>query len=156
MTGRSVGRPKKPTALKILEGNPGNRTLPKNEVKPPPIAPKCPTWLHKYAKQEWKALAPKLEELGLLTLVDRTAFAMYCQSYAQWREAEEAIMSKKDKYFITPNGYRQQVPEIGTSKTYTAPLLSALSKFGLSPADRAGLVIPKQDDGGKIKKYLSR
>jgi len=65
----------KPTAIKILEGNPGKRPLNLNEPKPLQIAPECPDWLLDEAKKEWKRLAPELERLGLLTILDMAAFA---------------------------------------------------------------------------------
>lgn len=85
------GRKPKPTAIKLLEGNPGKRPLNKSEPKPKKGAPKCPAWLLPEAKKEWKRMAEQLELLGLLTAVDMTAFAGYCQSYARWKVAEEFI-----------------------------------------------------------------
>ncbi len=73
------GTKPKPTALKLLEGNPGKRPLPMNEPKPAPTAPKCPSWLHKDAKKEWKRISTELERLGLLTQVDMAALAGYCE-----------------------------------------------------------------------------
>jgi P27 family predicted phage terminase small subunit len=43
------------------------------------------------AKKEWRRLAKQMESLGLLTLVDMTAFAGYCQAYARWKEVEKFI-----------------------------------------------------------------
>jgi len=156
MKGNKAGRPRKPSALRLLEGNPGNRTIPKNEVKPAPLAPKCPSWLHKYAKKEWKAIAPKLEALGLLTEVDSTALAAYCQSYARWREAEEFMLKFNTTVFKAPSGYMIQLPQVSIAQKYMALMLSSLSKFGLSPADRAGLVVTKPDDTGRVSRLLSR
>jgi P27 family predicted phage terminase small subunit len=156
MTGKSPGRPKKPTRLKVLEGNPGNRTLPKDEVKPIPIAEKCPSWLHKYAKKEWKLLAPRLEALGLLTEVDTSAFASYCQSYARWREAEEFMTKHNNTIFKTPSGYLQQLPHVAIAQKYMALMLTSLSKFGLSPSDRAGLVVAKPNEKSNMSRLLSR
>lgn len=45
------GRKPKPTNLKVLEGNPGKRPLPTNEVKPQKKAPRCPQWLEEDAKR---------------------------------------------------------------------------------------------------------
>ena len=70
-----AGRKPKPTSLKVLEGNPGKRQLNPNEPKPDASIPKCPAWLSKEAKREWKRLVPFLEQAGLLTQVDRAAFA---------------------------------------------------------------------------------
>jgi len=86
-----TGRKPKPTALKRLEGNPGKRQLNEHEPVPPKSIIRCPAWLEAEAKKEWKRLAPSLEAMGILTSVDITAFAGYCQAYARWKEAEEFI-----------------------------------------------------------------
>jgi len=52
-----TGPKPKPTAIKILEGNPGKRPLNLNEPKPLQIAPECPDWLLAEAKKEWNRLA---------------------------------------------------------------------------------------------------
>lgn len=106
-----VGRPPKPTNLKLLEGNPGKQQLNKNELKPKTIVPKCPTWLDPIAKKEWKLVVPELERLGLLTCVDGAALEGYCQSYARWVQAEQFI-AKHGNIFKTPSGYIQQVLRI--------------------------------------------
>ena len=71
------GRKPKPTALKLLEGNPGKRPLNANEPIPPQGEVKCPSWLLPEAKKEWKRLAPAMESMGILTLADEKAFAGY-------------------------------------------------------------------------------
>ena len=90
------GRKPTPTAIKELEGNPGKRPLNKNEPKPTKKAPPCPKWLEPEAKKEWRRLAKKMEQLGVLTEVDMAAFAGYCQAYARWREAEDFISRAKE------------------------------------------------------------
>ena len=74
------GRKPKPTALKVLEGNPGKRPLNDREPVPPKATLKCPAWLLPEAKKEWKRLAPALEAMGVLTMADLTAFEGYCQA----------------------------------------------------------------------------
>lgn len=84
------GRKSKPTALKLLEGNPGNRPL--NTAKPRSTGvPDCPDWLEDEAKAEWERMSTVLENMGMLTDMDMVAFAGYCQAYARWREAEEFL-----------------------------------------------------------------
>ena len=58
------GRKPKPTALKVLEGNPGKRPMNMNEPVPPKGTVKCPAWLEPEAKKEWKRLASSLEAMG--------------------------------------------------------------------------------------------
>ena len=117
------GRKPKPTALKVLEGNPGKRPLNDHEPIPPKGEFKCPSWLLPEAKKEWKRLASSLEAMGVLTMADLTAFAGYCQAYARWKEAEE---------FITQHGsIAQQNLKI---------MQSFCSDFGLTPATRARII----------------
>ena len=53
--------------------------------------------------------------MGVLTMVDLTAFAGYCQAYARWREAEEFI-TQHGSIFKTPSGYVQQVPQVSIAQ----------------------------------------
>lgn len=87
----TMGRPPKPTHLKVLEGNPGKRALNKNEPRPQAKIPSCPKHLDKEAKVEWKRISKQLLLLGLLTEVDRAALAAYCQAWSRWIYAEEKI-----------------------------------------------------------------
>ena len=133
------GRKPKPTALKILEGNPGKRPLNENEPVPPKGSVKCPSWLEPEAKKEWKRLAPSLEAMGVLTQVDLTAFAGYCQAYARWREAEE-FLTQHGSIFKTPSGYVQQVPQVSIAQQNLKIMQSFCSEFGLTPATRARII----------------
>ena len=98
-----AGRKPKPTAVKKLEGNPGKRKLNTKEPIPGKGMPDCPKWLLPEAKEEWKRLCDKLNQMGVLTEIDRAAFASYCQSYARWKEAQEHIDSEGATY-ETENG----------------------------------------------------
>ena len=91
------GRKPKPTAVKVLEGNPGKRSLNTGEPKPEKKAPRCPAWLEDEAKKEWRRMAKQLEHLGILTEIDMAAFAGYCQAYARWKEAEEFISKDPER-----------------------------------------------------------
>lgn len=133
------GRKPKPTALKVLEGNPGKRPLNEHEPIPPKVKLKCPDWLLPEAKKEWKRLAPALEAMGVLTMADLTAFAGYCQAYARWREAEEFI-SQHGSIFKTPSGYVQQVPQVSIAQQNLKIMQSFCSDFGLTPATRSRII----------------
>ena len=65
------GRKPKATALKRLEGNPGNRPLNDREPQPPASQPSCPAHLSATAKAEWKRLAQTLNRIGILTQIDQ-------------------------------------------------------------------------------------
>lgn len=133
------GRKPKPTALKILEGNPGKQKLNKNEPIPPTAEIRCPKWLLPEAKKEWKRLASSLKAMGVLTPVDITAFAGYCQAYARWREAEEFI-TQHGSIFKTPSGYVQQVPQVSIAQQNLKIMQSFCTEFGMTPACRSRIV----------------
>lgn len=139
------GRKPKPTALKVLEGNPGKRPLNTKEPKPKSKAPKCPNWLETEAKKEWRRMSKQLELMGLLTEVDMAAFAGYCQAYARWKEAEEFI-TKHGTIIKTPSGYWQQVPQVSIASNYLKIMGKFCEQFGLTPSARSRLVADKSGD----------
>jgi P27 family predicted phage terminase small subunit len=136
------GRKPKPTALKLLEGNPGNRPIP-DVPEPRRIAPKCPSWLSKEAKREWKRIAPELERLGLLTQIDATALAAYCTAYARWREAEEIIAKEGMTYENERLGRIAQRPEVAIARQMMAQVRAFCTEFGLTPSARGRMTMPE-------------
>jgi P27 family predicted phage terminase small subunit len=103
--------------------------------------PTCPTWLHREAKREWRRIVPHLEQLGLLTQVDRAALAAYCQLYARWWEAERAIR-EHGLTQETESGYVTQRPEVGIANTALTQMRRYLVEFGLTPAARTRIDAP--------------
>ena len=143
-----VGRKPKPTAIKILEGNPGKRRLNDKEPRPDKKAPSCPKWLEAEAKREWRRLARKMELMGILTEVDMAAFAGYCQAYARWKEAEEFI-SQHGTIVRTPSGYWQQVPQVSIAQTYLKVMNRFAEQFGLTPASRSRIIADNNTSGSE-------
>ena len=131
-----AGRKPKPTALKVLEGNPGKRKINTREPVPAKGMPTCPAWLKPEAKAEWRRLANRLHEMGVLSVIDRAAFAAYCQSFARWREAQEHIKLEGSVY-ETPNGMKRPNPWIAISNTEQRLMLQAAAEFGLTPSARS-------------------
>ena len=101
------GRRPKATALKLLDGTLDRRST--RELLPPRTRPSCPAHLTPTAKTEWKRLATVLHELGLLTQIDRTMLAAYCQAYGRWVEAERRL-KETPPLLKTPAGYVQPSP----------------------------------------------
>ncbi len=139
------GRKPKPTAVKVLEGNPGKRSLNTAEPKPEKKAPRCPSWLEDEAKKEWKRMSKQLEQLGILTEIDMAAFAGYCQAYARWKEAEEFI-TQHGTIVKTPSGYWQQVPQVSIAQTYLKIMNKFCEQFGLTPSARSRIVADTSED----------
>ena len=111
-----AGRRPKPTALKIIQGNPGRRPLRLDEFRPAVEIPSCPKHLEKEARKEWHRITKILASYGLVSQVDRAALAFYCVCWARHVEAELMIekaakASNGTGLFVkSPNGYPIQSP----------------------------------------------
>ena len=134
----------KPTALKIVEGNPGKRPLPANEPKPRPVRPDPPAFLNEKARTIWDSLAGELESLGILTHIDQSTLAGYCASY------EEAM--RLDRYlqrvgltYKSPSGYIQQRPHVSIRNKAWDRVAKFGSELGIGAASRSRIEVKKAD-----------
>ena len=123
------GRKPTPTALKMLEGNPGKRPINKHEPIPPSGAVECPSWLLPEAKMAWDRIAPMLMSMGLLTVLDVSALAGYCQSYAQWLEARENV-TRNGVQIRNEAGKLQQNPFLNIESKSLSIMKSFAREFG--------------------------
>jgi P27 family predicted phage terminase small subunit len=152
------GRKPHPTKLKLLKGNPGHRPMPPDEPRPPANIPKCPSFLDKGAKKEWKRMATQLDDLGMITDLDLAVLAKYCESYSQWAQASKKIQ-EMGMIFKTP-GTRTIKPD-GTVKETGAglPIINPFFKIankakeqmeksatemGCTPSSRARVKVGEQ------------
>src|SRR4051794_36404854 len=108
------GRKRTPTSLKLLTGNPGKRPFNADEPKPAPRLPNAPTHLNDAAKKEWRRSGPFLLQVGLMSDLDRAAFAAYCTAYGRWVEAEEALKTY-GVMLKSPNGFPVQSPYLAVA-----------------------------------------
>jgi P27 family predicted phage terminase small subunit len=129
------GPPPKPTALKLLQGTHRPDRAPKNEPKPKIEKPTCPAWLSKVAKAEWRRVSGDLVKLGLLSKLDRSALAAYCEAYAEWRAMEE-LLREVGRTQESESGYVLVRPEVATRNQAAARMKAFLAEFGMSPAAR--------------------
>lgn len=132
------GPPPKPTALKLLAGNPGHRKLNDKEPKPAIGAPP-PAWIKAEPAllAEWNRHAGRLTRLGLLTEVDDDALATLCVLSLKFRElvADEAGP---------------------TPLSFLSKELRALwSRFGMTPADRARVKVEKPPPETKLSRFTN-
>jgi len=83
------GRKRLPSAIHELKGsyekNPKRKN--KKEPKPPEGMPTAPRYLDRIAKNEWRYITRLLDEMGVLSLADKSALTLYCQTFSEWRKA---------------------------------------------------------------------
>jgi P27 family predicted phage terminase small subunit len=138
---------KLPTHLKLLRGNPGKRSIgPEPEPAVPDAPPEPPEFLTEIAKNEWWRIAPELHTLGLLTVLDVMPLAAYCQAYADWIAAEQAIavMAANDPetkgLTVTGSaGTRVINPLVEIARCAAADMVRFAGEFGLTPRARSYL-----------------
>ncbi|MCB9930027.1 MAG: phage terminase small subunit P27 family [Alphaproteobacteria bacterium] len=134
------GRKPKPTALKLIEGNRGKRRVNGREPKPPTTQPTCPVHLSATAKTEWRRVAGTLNEIGILTQVDRAVLAAYCQAYGRWVEAERKL-AETPLLLKMPAGYVQVSPWLTISNKQVELMLRLMAELGLTLSARSRLAI---------------
>jgi len=171
-----AGRKAKPTALKLVTGNPGKRALNQNEPIPAPTAapPIPPRHLTKAAKEEWARVCRELWLLGLLSTLDTSLLAAYCDSFATWVEARRALDAVKreenrvDRLIAkriaageevqetnhsafgglltyTSNGNVIQNPLIGIMNKAKVDMIRFAAELGMTPAARSRINVSKAD-----------
>lgn len=150
------GRKPRPTHLKLIEGNPGKRALPRAEPKPEPKAPKPPTDLHGDALREWRRVAPQLERLGLLTGLDRAALAAYCWSWAQLLAAERTLAESSLLLKGRPDRGMVRNPAAAIARDASRDCRAWCSEFGMTPSARGRMALPDDPDDDDLETLLNR
>lgn len=143
----------KPTALRLIEGNRGHQKINKEQPRPRPVTPPCPSWLSSLGKREWRRVVPELESMGLLTIVDMAALAGYCESYAVWKGARRQL---KTEAWVYPNlqGTLCRHPLVGIADKALANMLRFASEFGFTPAARTRIQVPKAANDDDMSEFF--
>lgn len=147
-----IGRPRKPTALKVLEGR--TKSIPKNHKEPQPTetTPVKPEWvtLDEVANAEWDRVVPELASMKLLTCIDGAALEIYVKAYSRMREAE--VFMDKAKTTITKasktSGYLMPLPQVAIAQKYGKICIEIMREFGMTPSSRGRMSLPSDGDSG--------
>ena len=134
------GRKPTPTPLRLANGNPGRRPVPKDEPKPDVEVPTCPDHLSDTAKTEWERLTKELARLGMVSRIDRAALAVLCQAWGRWLEAEEKI-KEHGAVIKSPSGFPQPNPYLTVANKAADQLGRLLPEFGLTPSSRTRIKV---------------
>jgi P27 family predicted phage terminase small subunit len=147
----------KPVVLQLLEGNKGKyskaqlqeRLDRENAIKPKANNVKAPNWLSPFAKREFKKMVAELMEVELVTNVDVNALAMYCDALDNYVQCtrmirEEGLMVEYTNKAAETN--KVPHPLLTKQKALFEQMKSLSTEFGLTPAARAKIAIPKVPD----------
>lgn len=136
----------KATVLRLLDGNPGKRPLPKNEPVPSGEIGDPPDHLAAEAQAKWREIVASAAP-GLLTLIDRSALEAFCTAWALHRQATLELQEKGGGPVIEdPKGRAMRNPWVMVLNQQAQIMAQYSSKFGLTPGDRVGLGTPGAGD----------
>ncbi len=173
------GRPRTPTAVLKLRNSKHAKGR-GNEPQPKAAGPELPAdlgWLDDEGKAEWNRLAPRLAELGLLTVLDVSSLAAFCQMWAEFVIATRMLNAEGRVLRVPVMGtVRRRNAETGKTERVTeqtgtelvahpavklqrsalAALRSMLGDFGLSPSTRARLNVTPPAEVDEFEEFLNR
>lgn len=149
-----MGRPAKPSALKLIQGNPGKRGTSKQEPDPDYLLDlEPPAWMPANAAQVWREVAPAVARAKLLTQVDVDAFAMGCVAIAQYRQAVARVgdagvkskMVQDEEGNVVSAGEHINPWAMVQSMTFKQAMI-VFEKFGMTPQARTRIAVQPQGD----------
>lgn len=145
------GRKSVPTHLKVLKGDEERRI---NRDEPIPAATEGvnlkapPRGIGAKAAAVWRQLAPDMVDKHVLTEWDVHLFEAFCVAVADYRELRaKRRQHSKDSYQHDPftgvgsQGQLVKSPYWSAQNDVLKQMMALATRFGLSPADRAGLVV---------------
>lgn len=130
----------KPTALKILAGNPGRRPLPQREPQYHPAIPQKPKWMGLYASEEWDRLTADMDGQRVLTKNDLGILVAICLAYEQMRECLGIIKQLGRTYTVEDMGGNRHFklrPEVVRFETALSQYKTFLVEVGFTPSSRS-------------------
>ena len=138
------GPPKKPTALKIVQGTAQPSRI--NPDEPVPTGPlgAPPKRMRAEGKRRWRWLS---ESAWWLTDADRGCAEQYCDRWALYRDAQKAI-GHFGMIYEGKEGYTMINAALSAYTNCEKALMQLGGKLGLDPSSRADIVAPKRDQPG--------
>lgn len=147
------GRPRKPKALKVIQGTFRQDRNPAQEPEPSPVVAasrKAPTTLNKWAKKFWNEHIEEFAQIGLITSADLETFEMTAQTYGAWKEAEYEIYHDDFKRKRTIGQYmksreynRKNMPELIVMEKSRLDYVRLSGLIGMNPVSRNKIDIKK-------------
>ncbi|NML29393.1 phage terminase small subunit P27 family [Paraburkholderia antibiotica] len=143
-----MARPRKPTALHVVDGTFRADRQPRKTLTPGAKMPDAPAHVRRdlIAFTEWRRIAREFAGLGMITALDRGPLAAVCVLYGRWVRAENALakMGERDAtthglIIRTALGNAIQNPLVGIANRAMLMYVRMCREFGMTPAARAGI-----------------
>lgn len=116
--------------------------------------PEPPEWLDGVGLSEWIRVRDLLRSRGLLSADDWAILNVYGGS-VQMMDRAARVLGQHGITSIAKNGMEIQHSAVGTFNKASEQIVRVASRLGLSPADRASMTAPDNQEGdGKAAKFF--
>jgi P27 family predicted phage terminase small subunit len=169
-----AGRKPLPDAVKQLRGTDQPVRMSKSVTKLTVQIPEPPEYLSERAKEAYWQLASVLHTMRIITIADKTALELLCESYATYRECYEFVQ-KNSRTYETYSTYpvrnaegmvtgHEQVegsvmyrprPEVAMMNEAWKQVRSMLAEFGLTPSSRSKVSAMGENEEDPFDKFMS-
>jgi len=139
-----MGRPRKPTALKVVQGTAQPSRILKDEPMPAGSLGDPPKKMRAEGKRRWQWLS---DTAFWLTDADRGIAEQYCTRWAMYRDAEREI-GRHGMVYENKAGYTQSSGALSAFTNCEKALMELGAKLGLDPSSRTNISAPKRDQPG--------
>lgn len=141
----------KPTALKVLAGNPGKRRLPDDEPAASVVYPEPPAGYDADQCAQWHSLAGVFFRAKLISELDVHAFAELVKTVLEEKEYTRQIGTT---FLVTgPNGVPMRNPLLGLRDKARKRMDDLIKEFGGTPSSRTRVrtVTPNEKKKSKLQ-----
>lgn len=142
-----------PTRILALRGSNRAGRASANEPSPEVVLAPPPDWISDDARKTYAAVGARLVALGVVTVLDGEALALFAMAWARLRRCEEFLQKHGEVYAVAgrkdgpPSGFRLY-PQAKLALELADRVMRLSDRLGLSPAARARLAaeIPIEEE----------
>ena len=151
------GRKPLPSNVKEFKGTQRKSRTNTNEPEYAAASTLPPEFLDDMAREQWVEICPKLVASGVMRDIDKSALAMFCQSYSRWRAAS-AEVGAQGMLIASPSGYPIQNPYLPIANKAFEQMLKIMAEFGMTPSARSRVIAakPNEEKESKTAKYFNK
>jgi len=106
------------------------------------MTPETPDVLDETATEIWQKVTKRLEDTGLISILDEFMLTRYCDLYSQYLKASQFIRKRKALTYPVRDDEGQVIrmkeyPEVKIMSALSKDLLAIEREFGMSPSARS-------------------
>lgn len=133
------GRKPMPTSMKVLRGETRPSRLNRDEPRPAPRRPSCPSYMSASAKRAWRVICRELGAMGGLHAADAALVEVLANALAGYRGAT-TLVNQTGQLVKGRDGNIVRHPLLIVIKQHSDTIIRVSSELGLSPSARTRLV----------------